>query len=975
MPINIEGGLLVDSKNVVTEVETLHWADLKALRDASQLVSGKQYRITDYVTTAVQEGTSSAGHQFDLIVTADTNNSLNEEAKACLHTGDTYFANTNFAKWKVWYCLDNDTNRFAWADQTNGKGVIYRLIDEFGNDCPYDFKNIMFDFDNYTATRLETTDSSSAMYYRSNQNDKVGENENLYCWASSAYPVTLLYTKTDRPTEESLFYNEDGTQSEISITKVYGSGFVGHIYTFSITTDMSYDASLNGDKTLCYNNVMYPLINASNIMEIGMNYFRTTNAVLDCNNITIKNNCYEITFKGGCNNIIVENNCHNINFGQNILDSKIKEDCCYIDFGDTSDSSSGGNSGGSGGSGGSDPDEEEAGTLEPYHYSKPTYVAKYLSTVQGTMGESIQNPLVITNIYKSSEHAELIINATYGNTVQEIAYADLKDLKQRSKLIPEKEYRIIDYETVYEHSYGLRFDVVVKASSKNTLYEEARLMKSEHRVKEDKTIYLVTFTDSSEPEEYYMVKRGLNGYLFIKVSNGRYYKEVHESKITIDGTNITVDDTQPTQGPSYMGSETPMLEYFINSNSNYLEMMKIKYDIENNSNKYEWANTSNGKGVIYWMQDSYGNEAPYDFINIMFRTTDFRKVKIALNADGTSSCTATGTLQSTNYRAQDDNAYLYRIEKGGIIWFDSKPDDNYIFTKKHYASDITMDEKFYLSTGAQNDVARVLSIERSEKIEDFDIYIPTFCDASTTVGGTNTWYDVNTCILENMVIDNMRFRNTIIGERKDGSKLILPNIVFFAYGNYDTYKDLKFENCSNLFFDLRRYGASSLNYNTFKNCHNLVFKKTKQTMNNTFEDWGFSNTGSSSVDEVLKWDTLGYVHIENCNIKGVVFLDSELLDSNIQSNYGVHLKQGKNINITNSNYIYLPIKTRNLTMDSCNYITFETSNDTDPTDYLQNIKISEVSGSSSSNKKTITATRGESFVTEYVDATKVTVQV
>jgi hypothetical protein len=46
--------------------------------------------------------------------------------------------------WQLKYCLDNDTSRFAWADNVNGKGVIYRMVDEFNNDVPYDFKNIQF---------------------------------------------------------------------------------------------------------------------------------------------------------------------------------------------------------------------------------------------------------------------------------------------------------------------------------------------------------------------------------------------------------------------------------------------------------------------------------------------------------------------------------------------------------------------------------------------------------------------------------------------------------------------------------------------------------------------------------------------------------------------------------------------------------------------------------------------------------------
>ena len=125
-----------------------------------------------------------------------------------------YFQNSKLEAWKVWYCLDNDTDRFAWADDGEtptitidvddivcpripqadiegkyawaynsdvndpiytdtktpkigdgvyvyadgvfsqdylavsvngfGRGVIYRLIDEFNNDVAYDFKSIQF---------------------------------------------------------------------------------------------------------------------------------------------------------------------------------------------------------------------------------------------------------------------------------------------------------------------------------------------------------------------------------------------------------------------------------------------------------------------------------------------------------------------------------------------------------------------------------------------------------------------------------------------------------------------------------------------------------------------------------------------------------------------------------------------------------------------------------------------------------------
>ena len=113
----------------VNNLINVTYSELKSLRNNGQLYPGRQYRITDYVTTTTQENTVSAGHQFDIIVTADSENTLNEVARATPHEGDTYFATSDLNAWEIWYCLDNDTDKFAWADE-NGKGVIYRMIDE-----------------------------------------------------------------------------------------------------------------------------------------------------------------------------------------------------------------------------------------------------------------------------------------------------------------------------------------------------------------------------------------------------------------------------------------------------------------------------------------------------------------------------------------------------------------------------------------------------------------------------------------------------------------------------------------------------------------------------------------------------------------------------------------------------------------------------------------------------------------------------
>lgn len=237
--------------------ESILWADLKAKRDAGELVPGKYYRITDYTCTTTQYKTSSAGHVFDIIVVALENNKLSEEAWAAHHEGDTYFANSNLSAWKLWYCLDNDYLRFEWADNkwvkilgsdrlwcrspnrdktsgdnryawifennvgytntenpttsdtiyTNGanqtitevheivgKGIVYRMIDEFNNDCPYDFKNILFTRDDTYGTYTNAYTFTSRQPELSD-NTVINEVPNTYnvfigCYINSSYYVS-----------------------------------------------------------------------------------------------------------------------------------------------------------------------------------------------------------------------------------------------------------------------------------------------------------------------------------------------------------------------------------------------------------------------------------------------------------------------------------------------------------------------------------------------------------------------------------------------------------------------------------------------------------------------------------------------------------------------------------------------------------------------------------------------------------------
>lgn len=62
--------------------------------------------------------------------------------------------------------------------------------------------------------------------------------------------------------------------------------------------------------------------------------------------------------------------------------------------------------------------------------------------------------------------------------------------------------------------------------------------------------------------------------------------------------------------------------YFQTSN---LDAWEIKYCLDNDTSRFSWADTTNGKGVIYYMKDEFNNICPYDFKNIRFVHTYLSK--------------------------------------------------------------------------------------------------------------------------------------------------------------------------------------------------------------------------------------------------------------------------------------------------------------------------------------------------------------
>ena len=264
------------------------YEDLVLLKRSRKLEPGRQYRITNYVTRVKGEQIyTSKEYPFDIIVIADNVNTLNENARVIQHINDTHFSNNNLKAWIIKYSIDNNSSKYDWAS-SNGKGVIYYMKDEFGNEAGYDFKNIVFNdifTFNYEYHEGEESDSSD-----SSDSDIISSAE-----------------QTPSDIEEII---DESTDS----------------YDDNILDIINLDASLY---PRCYNNVIEPYVDS-----LGKQYLNY-NVILDaeyCSDVIIKANCQHIKIQEGSHILIQEGNRHItiINPCQNVFIENRSKPLCDV---------------------------------------------------------------------------------------------------------------------------------------------------------------------------------------------------------------------------------------------------------------------------------------------------------------------------------------------------------------------------------------------------------------------------------------------------------------------------------------------------------------------------------------------------------------------------------------------------------------------------------------------------------------------
>lgn len=219
--------------------------------------------------------------------------------KAEWYTGTTYFNNSGLSSWEIKYTLENDQSKYSWAN-INGKGVIYYMKDEYGNEATYDFKNVLYDG-----------------FYTFNYNIGDTNYDGSVKYGHKCFGNKLCSDLTD----------EVGTNKPGLPKIIFKNRYQDSVCKFNNFSSNSWNIVFGNN---CSSNIFKGKAeNLSFADDCILNTFGE-----NCVGIELNNACSYNLFGNDCESIKLGQNCSYNVFGHYCKSNELKADCSYNTFGD-----------------------------------------------------------------------------------------------------------------------------------------------------------------------------------------------------------------------------------------------------------------------------------------------------------------------------------------------------------------------------------------------------------------------------------------------------------------------------------------------------------------------------------------------------------------------------------------------------------------------------------------------------------------
>ena len=112
-----------------------------------------------------------------------------------------------------------------------------------------------------------------------------------------------------------------------------------------------------------------------------------------------------------------------------------------------------------------------------------------------------------------------------------------------------------------------------------------------------------------------------------------------------------------------------------------LSSWELKYCLDNDASRFTWADSTNGKGVIFYMKDEWDNECSYDFKNIQFKRYKITECEYAPELVGLFSIINTGLTVVTVDENNPYWLYTFSVVDDNVVY------DSSVFQNKYIGMD------------------------------------------------------------------------------------------------------------------------------------------------------------------------------------------------------------------------------------------------------------------------------------------------
>lgn len=223
---------------------------------------------------------------------------------------EKYFGNSNLSAWELKYSLDNTSKRFGWPS-SNGKGHIYYMKDEFGNECSYDFKNVKYENGTYYTFDYEingTHFDGSVKYGNLCYDNRIPLDVS---GANGKLDLPKIYFKNTTDTSQC----HTNKLSHDSWNIIFGNGCYGNS-----VGEKSQNISFGNN---CFHNVL-KCSNADNKFGDGCN---SNELGVGCTGNIFGNDCVSNTLEEGCKNNKFIAQCHSNKLNNDSSSNEFQSGC------------------------------------------------------------------------------------------------------------------------------------------------------------------------------------------------------------------------------------------------------------------------------------------------------------------------------------------------------------------------------------------------------------------------------------------------------------------------------------------------------------------------------------------------------------------------------------------------------------------------------------------------------------------------